>query len=286
MSARFAARSVSSRTCHSAVGQDVVGDAAGVGHAGQAEVGREGDQDRDQVALQLGGAGLLAAGVGEAVQEPGALVHLDQQRHDRRERQHLGQLGLQFHRLGRDVLCGQRGDHQIPVIVQPDRTHAPGQGLLQIAQRGVHLIFDLGQARGGVGGLAHQPAELHPLVGPLARGKQVGGRVGVAARLRHPHVPRPQGVPQREQHAQLPVVPLGGGVAALGGGVQVAAPLRGHEPGRRVCRDLAGAGGVEFPQAAAAPILRRWPATTASPAPPPTGIWTRSSSCWRSRPRS
>ncbi|HEV7977217.1 hypothetical protein [Amycolatopsis sp.] len=57
-------------------------------------------------------------------------VQLDQQRHDRRERQHLRELGLQRGRLGRDVLGGQRRDHQVAGLVQPDRPVAAGQDLL------------------------------------------------------------------------------------------------------------------------------------------------------------
>ncbi|MEV0697965.1 hypothetical protein AB0I53_08605 [Saccharopolyspora sp. NPDC050389] len=125
------------------------------------------DQHRDQVPLQLRAAGLLAAGAGEAVQEPSALVHLDQKRHDRRERQHLGQLRLQRQRLDQEALRRQRGDHQITLVVQADRAVALSQGLFQLAQRGVQLVFDLGQALGGVGGFAGQTAELRPLISPL-----------------------------------------------------------------------------------------------------------------------
>lgn len=88
-----------------------------------------------QVPLQLRGAGLLASGVGEAFEQTGALVHLDQQRHDRRERQHLGQLRLERQRLGRDVLRRQRRDHQLALLVETDQAIARGQALFELAQR-------------------------------------------------------------------------------------------------------------------------------------------------------
>jgi hypothetical protein len=78
MIARFAQRFLP-HVPLSGPGEHVVGDPAGIRHPRQAEVGGVADQHGDQVPLQLGGAGLLAAGVGEAVQIAGTLVHLDQQ---------------------------------------------------------------------------------------------------------------------------------------------------------------------------------------------------------------
>ena len=153
------------------------------------------DQHRDQVPLQLRAAGLPTAGVDEAVQVAGALVQLDQQRHYRRERQHVGQLRLQRRGLGRDVLRGQRRDHQIAGFVQANRTIPAGQDLLQLAERLGQLVLRCGQRTGGIGELAHELAELHPLQHPLVRGQQVGGRVAVAARARHEHVTSAQPVP-------------------------------------------------------------------------------------------
>ena len=122
------------------------------------------DQHRDQVALQLRGAGLLAPGVGEAVQQPDAPVELDQQRHDRGEGQHLGQLGLERDRLARDVLGGQRGDHQLAGVVEADRAVTRGQDLLELTERPGQLVGDRGQRDRRVGGLADELAERRPMV--------------------------------------------------------------------------------------------------------------------------
>jgi hypothetical protein len=80
-------------------------------------------------------------------------------------------------------------------------------------------------------------AELGALRRPRLRGDQVGGWVGVAARSRHVHIPAAQRVTQAQQHAQLPVVPVGGTVADGERVIEVAAPAGGREPGRGVCRD-------------------------------------------------
>jgi hypothetical protein len=185
---------------------------------------------------------------GEAVQEPGALVQLDQQRHDRRERQHLGEFRLERHRLGRDVLGGQRRDHQVAAVVQVHRAITGGQHSLQLPERLAQLVLGGGQGAGGVGRFAHELAELRALRRPLLRGQQVGGGVGIAPRAGHVHIAAAQSVAQPEQGAQLPVVPVGAGVTGLARGVEVAAPPRGHEPIRRLVGDAPGAGGVELPQ--------------------------------------
>lgn len=77
------------------------------------------DQDREDVALGLGGPGQPApTSVSATVQELGAGVLLDQQRGDGRDRQHPGQ-----------------GHHQPAIVVQPDRADVvaggAGEGLLQ-----------------------------------------------------------------------------------------------------------------------------------------------------------
>jgi hypothetical protein len=95
-----------------------------------------------------------------------------------------------------------------------------------------------------VAGLPASRQNSGPPPGPSGRGEQVGGRVGVAARAWNPHISAAQPVPQRQQHAQFPVVPVGGHVPGLGRGLQVAAPAGRHEPRRRVVGDLAGAAGV------------------------------------------
>jgi hypothetical protein len=124
-------------------GQHVVGDAAGLRHAHQAQVRGTGDEDGEQVALELRGAGLLAAGMGEAVQEPGAAVQLDEQGDDRSEGQQLGQLLLQRHGLGRGVLSGQRRDDQLSVLAQSHRSRAHGQHPLEVNQGDVQLSLRL-----------------------------------------------------------------------------------------------------------------------------------------------
>jgi hypothetical protein len=167
-------------------------------------------------------------------QEPGAPVQLDQQRHDRGEGQQLGQLCLQRRRLGRDVLGGQWRDDQFALLVEANRSVPAIEDSLQFAQRVVQLLACLGQGGSGVGGLAHQPAELHPLCGPLLRGEQVDGRIGVAPRARHEHIPGTQPVAQRHQRAQLPVVPIAGDIPGLGRGLEVAAPAGRDEPRRRL----------------------------------------------------
>jgi hypothetical protein len=59
---------------------------------------------------------------GETVQEPGAPVQLDEHRRERRERQQPGELFHESGRSGRDVLCGQRWDDQVTVLVEPHRS--------------------------------------------------------------------------------------------------------------------------------------------------------------------
>lgn len=141
-------------------GQDVVGDAAGLGHPRQPEVGRVRQQYRDQVAFELRGARGLAAAVGEAVQVAGAFVQLDQQRHDRCERQHLGQLGLERDRLGRNIFRAQRRDDQIPGLVQAHRALTVSEHGFQLGERAVQLLYDAGQGDAGIGGASDQTAEL------------------------------------------------------------------------------------------------------------------------------
>ncbi|WP_433359126.1 hypothetical protein [Streptosporangium sp. CA-115845] len=159
-----------------------------------------------------------------------------------------GQLRLQRSRLGRGVLGGQRRDHQITAVVQTHQAIPNSEDSLQLAERLTQLVGGRSQRAVGVGGLADQLAELRALVDPLVRCEQVGGRVGVTTRARHEHVPAAQPIAQRQQGAQLPVVPVGAGVARLRRGLEVAAPPRGHEPVRRIGWDPASAGGVELAQ--------------------------------------
>jgi hypothetical protein len=134
--------------------------------------------------------------VGEAVQEAGAYVQLDQQRGDRRERQHPGQLILELPGLGGNVLGGQLGDHQLVIAIQPDRSgivrQSAGQGLLQIRQRGAQLLLALLQGVSGLGRLADQRAERGLSGRPLLERVQVGRRVRVPPRPRHEDVPGPE----------------------------------------------------------------------------------------------
>ena len=103
-------------------------------------------------------------------------------------------------------------------------------------------------ATAGSARLAHEPAERCPVGRPRLGGEQVGGRVGVAPRARHPDVAGAQPVAEREQGAQLPEVPVGAGIARCSGHVEVAAPACRYEPRRGVGRDPAGAGGVQCAQ--------------------------------------
>jgi hypothetical protein len=119
--------------------------------------------------------------VGEAVQEPGAPVQLNEHRRERRERKQRGQLVLELGGLGRDVFGRQLGDDQVAVLVQPYRPLAVGQRLVQLADRRVEFGLHLRERLGAVGGDADQPAELLPLPRPRVAGDEVGNRVGVAA---------------------------------------------------------------------------------------------------------
>lgn len=173
--------------------------------------------------------------MGEAVQEAGAVIQLDEQGRDRRERQHPRQFLLQRAGLGGDVLSRQRRDHQIPVIVQPDGAdvlaRGRGQHFLQILQGGAQLGLALLQRLHRIAVFAGQRAELTPFDRPLRGGEQVTGRVSVAARPGHVDVTAAQPVADREQHAQLPVVPVGRHVSAAPGlGQVIRVPAR-HETG-------------------------------------------------------
>ncbi|MGW2769182.1 hypothetical protein [Streptomyces sp. NPDC001275] len=135
----------------------------------------------DQVPLQLRRAGLLAAGVGEPVQEAGVPVHLHQQRGDRNVRQHPLQLRVQLLGLARDVLRRERRDDQLAVVVEPHRPVAALEGALQVSKRLVQLVHHQWQSLGEVRALADQATELRPVLLPLGGLEQVGGRVVVPA---------------------------------------------------------------------------------------------------------
>ena len=110
--------------------------------------------------------------MGEAVQEPGAAVQLDQQGDDRGEGQQFSQLCLQHLGLGWDVLGGQRRNDQLPVFAQAHRPDAQGQYSLEVGQRSAQLGVGLCQLGRGVGGLSDQLAELKPKPLPCLRLEQ------------------------------------------------------------------------------------------------------------------
>ena len=226
---------------------------AGLRHAAQPQVGGHRDQHRQDVPLGLRRLGQLPpARVGEAVQEPRPGVELDQQRGDRRERQHPGQLVLQLPGLRRDVLGRQRRHHQVAVAVQADRPavtgRGTGEGRLQLGQRCVQFLLSLLQGARGGRGLADQPAVLLLPGRPLPGRVQVGRRVGVPPRPGHEHIAGAQPVPQAQGHAQLPVVPVRGVLPALAGLLQVVGVPGRHEPGRRARGDLPAAEPVHLLQ--------------------------------------
>ena len=111
-------------------------------------------------------------------------------------------------------------------------------------ERLAQLVFRSGYRAGGIDGFTDQLAELRPVQHPLLRCQQVCRRIGVAPGARHVHITGAQPIPQRQQRAQLPVVPICAGIAGLRRSVQVAAPPRGHEP----VRCAAGARDVELAQ--------------------------------------
>ncbi|HWN00248.1 MAG TPA: hypothetical protein VNO54_24635, partial [Streptosporangiaceae bacterium] len=158
------------------------------------------------------------------VGEPGPGVDLHQYRGDRDAGQQASQLVAQRLGLGRDVLGGQLRDDQLPVGAEADlaRPAAPSELGLQVCQGRVQLVTGQGEGVGGGRGLAGEAAELQPLRLPPLRGEQERGRVGVPPRPRDVDVSRAQPVAQGHQHAQLPVVPVGGDVAGLRGLLEVA----------------------------------------------------------------
>jgi hypothetical protein len=168
--------------------------------------------------------------VGETVQEPGAAVQLERG-HDRGEGQQRGQLSFELGDFGGHVLSRQRPDDQLAVLIDPDRSLPASQDLLELTEGGVQLGVHAGQRLGREGRDADQRAELGALRRPRLRGDQVGGWVGVAARSRHVHIPAAQRVTQAQQHAQLPVVPVGGTVADGERVIEVAAPAGGRASG-------------------------------------------------------
>jgi len=102
-------------------------------------------------------AGFGRAGVGEAVQEPGAAVQLDQHGRDRGERHKSGQLVLQLGSLGRDVFGREPRNDQVAVFVEPHWPFTAGQHLFQLAQSCAQLGLDMLQGRRRVGRNADQP---------------------------------------------------------------------------------------------------------------------------------
>lgn len=74
------------------------------------------------------------------------------------------------------------------------------------------------------------------------------GRVGVAARARHEHIPAAQPVPQAQDHAQLPEMAVSGVLLGLTGLGQVVGVLGGHEGGRRARGHLTSAEPVHLLQ--------------------------------------
>nr|WP_280309782.1 hypothetical protein [Nocardia abscessus] len=112
----------------------------------------------------------------------------------------------------------------------------------------MQFIDRVRQRAGRVSGFADRTTEFGALGLPLLRGEQIRRRIGVAARTGHEHVPGAQPVTQAEQHAQRPIVPVGGGIAATAGLLEVAAPLGRHEPGRSLVEHLAAAGRVQLTQ--------------------------------------
>jgi hypothetical protein len=122
----------------------------GVGHPGQPQIGGLPDQPASRLRLSSRERGRGAAGVGEAVQEPGAPVEFGEYGHDRGDRQQRSQLGPEFGDRGGCVLGRQRHDDQPAVLVEADRSGPAGQELLQLAERGVQFGVHPGQRRGRV----------------------------------------------------------------------------------------------------------------------------------------
>lgn len=98
-------------------GQDVLGDARGVGHAGVAEVAGVCEHGGVEVAHQVGVSGLGAAGVGECLGESGVALDLDEQRREVNLRQPGGDGVGERVGLGGYLLGGQRRDDQVAVLV-------------------------------------------------------------------------------------------------------------------------------------------------------------------------
>ena len=229
-------------------GQGVVGDAGGLGHRGQPAVARL-RQDRGvEVAAQLRVPVRLAAGVGELLRPGRPAVDLDQQLGQLRPRQQVHQLQAQLldrvrHRHRRELR-----DDDLALVGHPHRPVAGGQQRLQLAERGVQLLADLLQRLVRAGRDVDQRAVLSAQSVPPLDREQECGRVRVAARARDPDITGAQRVAQAEQGAQLPVVPVSGGVPGLASVLEVAAPAGRHELRRRPVRRLPAALRIQLAQ--------------------------------------
>ena len=112
------------------------------------------------------------------------------------------------------------------------------QGLVHLGQRGVEFFSALLQGVGGLGRLVDELAVVGLLGLPLRGRVQKRRRVGVAARPRHIHIARAETVAQAQDHAQLPVVPVGGVIPGLAGLRQVVGVAGGDEGVGRIAGDL------------------------------------------------
>jgi hypothetical protein len=99
-----------------------------------------------------------------------------------------------------------------------------GQHTFQIGYRGVQLGLQSLQLPRWVGIGTGDGAEVVTLRHPGLDREEQRGRVGVAARPWHAHVAGTQPGLHSVQHAQFPVVAVGGGAALAAGGFDVAAP--------------------------------------------------------------
>ena len=132
-------------------GQHLIGDAGGLGHPDQAQVGGLGDQTGVDVADQLGAAGHLAPGVHQGLGEADPVVHLDQQRGQPGPGQQLHQLLPQPVGVCGDRLGRQGRDHKLALLGEPDGPGAAGEHGLQVFEVVVQLGFGVRPGLGGVG---------------------------------------------------------------------------------------------------------------------------------------
>jgi len=115
----------------------------------------------------------VAAGVGEAPEEPGPVVELDQQGGDRRERQLPASSCFQGLGLGGTSSALRGGMTRWPSASSRTAPTSSGDDfastVLQVGHRGVQFLHALLQCAPTVGGLTDQRAELRLPAAPLRR---------------------------------------------------------------------------------------------------------------------